>query len=67
MEFDDSIARLGAKLDAWFDSSQTIFESEDTAAQAHALRAGFEILAELDRIKSDGLAAIAAILHPQRL
>jgi hypothetical protein len=65
MESDEIIARLGVKLDAWFDSNQAVFESEDTAAQAHALRAGFEILAELDRIKSDGLAAIAAILHPQ--
>jgi hypothetical protein len=65
MELDESIARLGAKLDAWFDSNQAIFASEDPTAQAHALRAGFEILAELDKLKSDGLAAIAAILHPQ--
>ncbi len=65
MESEETIARLGVKLDAWFDSNQAVFESEDTAAQAHALRAGFEILAELDRIKSDGLTALAAILHPQ--
>ena len=65
MEFDQTIAQLGAKLDAWFDSNQAIFESEDTAAHAEALLGGFEILAELDRIKSDGLAAIAEILQPQ--
>ncbi len=65
MECDETIARLGAKLDAWFDSNQAIFESENKTAHADALRAGFEILAELDTIKSDGLAAIAAMLRPQ--
>jgi hypothetical protein len=65
VEFDETIARLGAKLDAWFDGNQAVFASEDTAAHADALRAGFEILAELDTIKSDGLAAIAAILRSQ--
>jgi hypothetical protein len=65
VQFDETIARLGAKLDAWFDSNQAIFVSEDKQAHADALRAGFAILDELDTMKSAGLAAIAAILRPQ--
>lgn len=65
MEFEESIARLGAKLDAWLDSKLAIFKSDDKTAQAHALLAGFEIVAELDQLKSDGMATIDAMLHPQ--
>ena len=44
MEFDRTIAQLGAKLDAWFDSNQAIFESEDTAAHSEALLGGSKSL-----------------------
>lgn len=65
MEFEEIIARLGAKLDAWLDNDLPIFASDDKTAQAHALLGGFEIVAELDQLRSDGMAAIDAILHPQ--
>ena len=65
MEIDDSIVQLGAKLDAWWARFSTILHSEDRAAQGKALLQGFDIAKELDRLKADGLAAIAALLNRQ--
>jgi hypothetical protein len=58
MEIDESIVRLGAKLDKWFDDSRSTFASEDKKEQASALLRGFPLIKELDRLKGDGLAAM---------
>lgn len=65
MNFDESIALLGEKLDAWLDSHQAAFASQDRAAWAKALLGGFAITNELDKIKAEGLAAIALLLDAQ--
>jgi hypothetical protein len=64
MEIDESIARLGAKLDRWFDGNRSTFASEDRKEQAKALLGGFPLVKELDRLKGDGLAAIRLLLNP---
>jgi hypothetical protein len=65
MEFDESIAKLGAKLDGWVDGNLAAFASHDRVAQGKALFAGIAIAKELDRLKVDGSAAIAALLKRQ--
>src|SRR5271163_4338426 len=65
MEFDESIAKLGAKLDGWVDGNLATFASHDRVAQGKALFAGIAIAKELDRLKVDGSAAIAALLKRQ--
>ena len=40
MELDESIARLGAKLDEWFDGNVDTFASRDPVAQVKALLRG---------------------------
>jgi hypothetical protein len=64
MGVDESIVHLGEKLDAWWDGFSTMLYSEDRVAQGKALLHGFEIAKEFDRIKADGLAAIAALMTP---
>jgi hypothetical protein len=65
MEIEDSIVQLGAKLDAWWARFSTMLHSEDRAAQGKALLQGFDITKQFDRLKADGLAALAALLNPQ--
>jgi hypothetical protein len=65
MEFDETIARLETKFDAWLDGDLAAFKSQDRTAQAEALLRGFEIVKELDKLKADGLAAIALLLDSQ--
>lgn len=62
MEIDQSIIQLGINLDDWFDKNRATFESQDRAAQGTALLRGFDLVKKLDRLKADGMAAIAALL-----
>ncbi|MGC2122180.1 MAG: hypothetical protein WA652_04945 [Xanthobacteraceae bacterium] len=64
MEIDELIARLGAKLDEWFDENRSAFVSENKKEQANALLSGFTLVKELDHLKGDGLAAIGLLLNP---
>jgi hypothetical protein len=64
MEIDESLARLGAKLDKWFDKNRSTFVSENKKEQANALLNGFPLVKELDRLKGEGLAAIRLLLNP---
>lgn len=65
MNFDEFIAALGEKLDTWLESHLAVFASQDRAAWAKALLGGFAITNELDKIKAEGLAAIALLLDAQ--
>jgi len=65
MDIDQAIARLGERLDAWWDGFSPLLDSEDRVAQGNALLRGFEIAEEFDRLKVDGLAALAALLNSQ--
>lgn len=66
MEIDEAIVELGAKLDAWWeDDISPLLDSEDRGAQAKALLNGFEIAKEFDRLKTDGLATMTALLARQ--
>lgn len=62
MEIDESIARLGAKLDAWFENNSEIFASTDRSAQGKALLHGYAIAKELTKLKAQGLKLLAAQL-----
>ena len=62
MEIDASISQLAAKLDSWLDRSLPVFSSQDTAAHGKAIRRGIAIIKEFDRLKSEGMAAITALL-----
>ncbi len=62
MDTNTSIVELGSKLDEWFQSNQATFASQDPQAQANAVFRGFEIVKELDRLKSEGMAAIMRLL-----
>jgi hypothetical protein len=62
MEIDQTIIHLGTELDDWFDKNRATFESQDRAAQGTALLRGFDLVKKLDRLKADGMAAIAALL-----
>jgi hypothetical protein len=64
MKIDESIVQLGAELDEWFDESRASFASRDRKAQGESLIRGLTIAKELDRLKADGLAAIAVLLNP---
>jgi len=63
MEIDEAIVQLGEKLDAWWDDFSPTLDSDDRVAQGRALLRGFELAKEFDRLKADGLAAIAALLE----
>ncbi len=67
METDESIARLGAKLDKWFDENRATFASENRKKQGNALLSGFPLVRELDQLKGDGLAAIRVLLNPAHM
>jgi len=62
MDVDESIVQLGQKLDAWWDGFSSMLDSEDRVAQGDALLRGIEIAKEFDRLKTDGLAAITALI-----
>jgi hypothetical protein len=63
MDIDEAIVQLGEKLDAWWNSFSPTLDSDDRIAQGRALLRGFEIAKEFDRLKADGLAAVAALLE----
>ena len=58
METDTSIVELGSRLDDWFQDNRGVFASQDRVAQANALLGGFKLVKELDRLKSEGTAAL---------
>ncbi len=62
MEIDQAIIQFRINLDDWFDKNHATFESQDRAAQGTALLRGFDLVKKLDRLKADGMAAIAALL-----
>lgn len=62
MEIDASIVELGSRLDDWFQGSRGTFASQDRMAQGHALLRGFDLVTELDRLKSEGTAALTRLL-----
>jgi hypothetical protein len=62
MDVDESIVRLGQKLDAWWEGILPMLDSEDRVAQGKVLLRGFEIAKDFDRLKADGLAAITALI-----
>jgi hypothetical protein len=64
-EIDKSILQLAEKLDAWLDGLLPMLDSHDVEAQSKALLNAIEIANEFDRLKADGLAAIAALLDRQ--
>jgi hypothetical protein len=65
MEIEDAIVQLGEKLDAWLDNNLATISSMDRVAQFKALLAGIDITKELDILKAQGIAAIAALLKRQ--
>jgi hypothetical protein len=65
MEIDASIVQLGAELDAWWDEYFPMLASEDRGAQGKTLLRGFEIAKRFARLKTQGLAAIKALLDQQ--
>lgn len=62
MEIETSIVELGSKLDDWFQDSRATFASQDRMAQGRALLSGFELVKELDRLKSEGTAALTKLI-----
>jgi hypothetical protein len=62
MEINESIARLGAEFDACWDALSPLLNSEDSAAQAKVLLRGITLAKDYDRLKTEGLAAIQALL-----
>jgi hypothetical protein len=62
VEIDASIAELGSKLDDWFQDSRTTLASQDRMAQGHALLSGFDLVKDLDRLKSAGMTALTGLL-----
>ncbi len=62
MDVNESIARLGAELDEFWDALSPLLNSADHTAQAKVLLRGFAIAKEFDRIKTEGLDSIQALL-----
>jgi hypothetical protein len=62
MDVNESIARLGAELDEFWDALSPLLNSADQTAQAKVLIRGFAIAKKFDRIKTEGLAYIQALL-----
>ena len=63
MDINESIARLGTELDTCWDALSPLLDSADRAAQAKVLLRGFALAKEYDRLKTEGLAAIQALLY----
>jgi hypothetical protein len=66
VETDQVTGRLAAELDEWFDSNLSTFGSDERIAQGTALLRGFAIVKKLDRLKTDGLAALGALRGRQK-
>ena len=62
MEIDESIVLLGEELDAWWEEFSQCSTSEDRGAQGETLLRGFEIAKRFDSFKTQGLAAVKALL-----
>lgn len=62
MDIDAAITQVGARLEEWFQGNQETFASRDRKAQGRALLRGFELVRELDHLKSDGMAALTSLL-----
>lgn len=62
MNFDEAIAALTEKFDAWIDNDLAAFRSQDRTAWAKALLAGFAITNEIDKLVAEGSASIALLL-----
>ncbi len=62
MDVNKAISRVGAELDAFWDALSPLLNSADQTAQAKVLLRGFAIAKEFDRIKTEGLAVIQALL-----
>jgi hypothetical protein len=58
MEIDQSIAQLGAELDAWWEAFCPMLDSEDRDAQGKVLLRGFDIAKRFDRLEAEGLTAL---------
>jgi hypothetical protein len=67
MDEDALIAQLAAKFDTWIENSFASFASHDRMAQARELLQGIDITNELDRLKTDGIAAIKKLLNSHAL
>jgi len=65
MEIDESIVLLGEELDAWWEEFSPMLDSEERGAQAKTLLRGFEIAKRFDSLKTQGLAAVRALLDRQ--
>ena len=65
MEIDEPIVLLGEELDAWWEEFSPMLDSEDRGAQAETLLRGFEIAKRFDSFKTQGLAAVKALLDRQ--
>jgi hypothetical protein len=62
MDVNAAITRVGGRLDKWFQGNQEAFASQDRKAQGYVLLRGFDLVKELDRLKSDGMAALTSLL-----
>jgi len=62
MDVNKAISRVGTELDAFWDALSPLLNSADQTAQAKVLLRGFAIAKEFDRIKTEGLAVIQALL-----
>jgi hypothetical protein len=60
-----AIAQLGEQLANWFADNVSTFLTDDRAAHGKAILKGIAIVKELNRLKADGLAAIAAVINDQ--
>jgi len=65
VDINESIARLSEQLLEWFGENVTTFASDDRLAHVKALVRGVAMAKELNRLKTDGLATIKALLRDQ--
>jgi hypothetical protein len=63
MEIEESLVKVGEKLDNLWDELSGMLDSEDRIAQGKALLRGFEIVKEFDRLKVEAVATITALLN----
>jgi hypothetical protein len=59
----ESLVKVGEKLSNLWDEISGLLDSEDHVAQARALPRGREIVKEFERLKTEGLAIITALLN----
>jgi hypothetical protein len=63
VEIDAQITELGSRLDEWFQDTRATFASQDRMAEGRALLSGFDLVKDLDRLKSDGMTALSGLLR----